>query len=185
MKKIILAVLFMTVAAVPSFAFSRDNEKVEADIKAGFIINPSVKTDNVSNDMNMTFSLGTDFYFYPAKVLGMGFGASNVFGSKAKNGSDAKFEFSNVYFALKPKITFDDYSVYYIGQYGFGMIRATDISGEVENGAYWGLGVGVEYESFIFELLYSVNNGKIKSGSDSADMQYSTLAFNFGYRFHY
>lgn len=186
MKKNILAVLLMLSLAAPSFAISRHNNKVEADIKAGFIINPSLKTDAGTNDMDMTFSIGTDFYYYAIQSIGLGLGANNIFGAKVKNsGSDARYEFSNLYFALKPKISFEDYSVYYLGQVGYGMIRATDFAGEIENGLYWGLGVGVEYESFIFELLYSTNNAKVKTGLDSSDITYSTLALNVGYRFHY
>lgn len=186
MKKNILTVLLILLLTTPLFALSRDNGKVEADIKAGFIINPSLKTDSGTTDMDMTFSIGTDFYYYAIKSIGMGLGANNIFGAKVKNGgSDAKYEFSNLYFALKPKISFSDYNVYYIGQIGYGLIRATDFAGTIENGMYFGIGVGVEYESFIFEILYSSNNGKIKSGSDSSDITYSTLALNMGYRFHY
>jgi len=186
MKKSILAVLLILSLAAPSFAISRHNGKVEADIKAGFIINPSLKTDSGTTDMDMTFSIGTDFYYYAIQSIGLGLGANNIFGAKVKNsGSDARYEFSNLYFALKPKISFEDYSVYYLGQIGYGIIRATDFAGTIENGLYWGLGVGVEYESFIFELLYSSNNATAKVGSDSSSIVYSTLALNVGYRFHY
>ena len=186
MKKNILAVLLMFALVTPSFALSRHNGKVEADIKAGFMINPSLKTGSGSTDMDMTFSIGTDFYYYAIQSIGLGLGANNIFGAKVKNSSsDAKYEFSNLYVALKPKISFEDYSIYYIGQFGYGIIRATDFAGEMENGLYWGLGVGVEYESFIFELLYSSNNATAKVGSDSTAITYSTLALNVGYRFHY
>lgn len=186
MKKNIITLLIVCFAVMPAFAMSRHGEKTEADIKVGVMINPAVKVDGSSTDMNMTFSLGTDFYYYPYRSFGFGLGANNIFGAKVKDsGSDAKYEFSNIYFAVKPKIVFDDYSVYYIGQLGYGMVRATDFEYDVENGLYWGLGVGVEYESFIFEILYSVNNSKIKTPTDSTDMQYSTLALNVGYRFHY
>jgi hypothetical protein len=133
----------------------------------------------------MPYSIGTDFYYDAVPSIGIGLGANNMFGAKVKEGGDAKYEFSNLYFALKPKISFDDYSIYYIGQIGYGLIRATDFAGSVENGLYFGIGVGVEYESFIFEILYSSNNGKLTAGSDSSDITYSTLALNIGYRFHY
>lgn len=186
MKKSIFAVIMIFVLTAPLFALSKYEGKTEADIKAGFMINPSLKTDAGTTDMNMTFSIGTDFYYYAVPSIGIGFGANNIFGAKVKDGGDdAKYEFSNLYFALKPKISFDDYSIYYIGQIGYGLIRATDFAGSVENGLYFGMGVGVEYESFIFEILYSANNGKLTAGSDSSDITYSTLALNIGYRFHY
>lgn len=56
----------------------------------------------------------------------------------------------------------------------------------VENGLYYGLGAGAEYNNFVVELMYKVNKSDIKyegSKLPKKDYDYSRTTLSFGYRF--
>lgn len=58
----------------------------------------------------------------------------------------------------------------------------------VENGLYYGLGAGAEYNNFVVELMYKVNRADIQyeyNGSKlpKKDYDYSRTTLSFGYRF--
>lgn len=132
----------------------------------------------------------------------MGFGINNNFNAELKDLTvgDMKFEseigFTNFYFAVKPKIEMQSEifnSIYFVGQLGYSILRFdSDYEGDKlseadGNGLYWGIGAGTEiYKNFIVELLYSVNYGSIKAVSymnGKADLTYTTLTLNVGYKF--
>ena len=58
----------------------------------------------------------------------------------------------------------------------------------VDNGLYYGLGAGVEYNNFVVELMYKVNRAEVQheyNGKKSSkyDYDYSRTTLSFGYRF--
>lgn len=58
----------------------------------------------------------------------------------------------------------------------------------VENGLYYGLGAGAEYNNFVVELMYKVNRADIQyenegNKSSKYDYDYSRTTLSFGYRF--
>ncbi|MGL5964242.1 MAG: outer membrane protein [Fusobacteriaceae bacterium] len=58
---------------------------------------------------------------------------------------------------------------------------------DVENGGYFGLGAGVEYNNFLMDLMYKLNTGKIES--DEADFSESLrnyrVTLSVGYKFNF
>ncbi len=152
-------------------------------------------------DTNMSVLIGAEFFYYLNKNVALGFGINNNFNAELKDLTvgDMKFEseigFTNFYFAVKPKIEMQSEifnSIYFVGQLGYGILRfdsdneGDKLSEADGNGLYWGIGAGTEiYKSFIVELLYSVNQGSIKrdTNGDTADLTYTTLTLNVGYKF--
>lgn len=66
--------------------------------------------------------------------------------------------------------------------------EAGKIKMSVDNGLYYGLGAGVEYNNFVVELMYKVNRAKVQheyNGAKSSkfDYDYSRTTLSFGYRF--
>lgn len=62
------------------------------------------------------------------------------------------------------------------------------IKTSVENGLYYGLGAGVEYNNFLVELMYKVNRADIQYEGKGVktpkyDYDYSRTTLSFGYRF--
>ena len=109
---------------------------------------------------------------------------------------ESEIGFTNFYFAVKPKIEMQSEifnSIYFVGQLGYGILRfdSDNEGGKLSeadgNGLYWGIGAGTEiYKNFIVELLYSVNYGSIKAVkflNGTADLTYTTLTLNVGYKF--
>ena len=162
---------------------------------------------NTDADTNMSVLIGAEFFYYLNKNIALGFGINNNFNADLKGldvdsrGERVKFEseigFTNFYFAVKPKIEMQSEifnSIYFVGQLGYGILRFdSDFFGEGKlseadgNGLYWGIGAGTEiYKNFIVELLYSVNYGSIKTVmymNGTADLTYTTLTLNVGYKF--
>ena len=155
-------------------------------------------------DTNMSVLIGAEFFYYLNKNVALGFGINNNFNADLKDMEvdDLKFEseigFTNFYFAVKPKIELESEifnSVYFLGHLGYGILRFEDngwgdkLCEADGNGLYWGIGAGTEiYKNFIVELLYSYNCGSIKglepyASGAKADLTYTTLTLNVGYKF--
>ena len=102
--------------------------------------------------------------------------------------------FINIYATIKPKLSD---SIYAIAQIGYGIPNFdfdNYYNGYYENykidggGIYGGLGAGIEYKSFIFEVLYSINTATFKDDKDLTYygeyvFRYSAFSFNVGYKF--
>ena len=193
MKKSILAVLLSITFITPVFA--SEKKDMDLDLKFGYTLDTSVKLyldeKTYSGATNRGCVLATDFYYYVASDLGLGLGINYTLDSKADYGRDDKYGFTNVYFAVKPKMDLDSDildSFYFIGQIGYGFFRLDckdESSPGTENGLYWGLGVGLEImEHFVLELIHSFNYGYVEVNNDRKDMKYSLLAINVGYKFN-
>ncbi len=62
------------------------------------------------------------------------------------------------------------------------------INSSIDNGLYYGLGAGAEYNNFIVELMYKVNRADVQyedkgSKSPKFDYDYSRTTLSIGYRF--
>lgn len=192
MKKSLLAVLMMFALVLPVLASESGDMEVVG--KLGLNLAPTVKLEaagqSETEDANAAFALGADFFYNVNPSVALGLGITNVFNSEIKETDGAKIGFTNIYFAVKPKIALESEifnSLYFLGQVGYGMTRISDADGidNIENGLYWGIGIGTEIQSFIVEVLYSVNSLKFDGfGSpEKIDGTYSTIALNVGYKF--
>ena len=221
MKKSLLALLLAAALVTPAFA-----EKGEMEIvgKLGLNLNPNVAASgelakngefnphvygDCDCDVNKSFLIGAEFFYYLKKNFALGFGINNNFDADLqdlRNGElklNSKIGFTNLYLAVKPKIELKSESfksIYFLGQLGYGLLRFDStykirdnneekLAEADSNGLYWGIGVGTELrENFIVELLYSVNCGSIKDKFDTgrtADLTYKTLTLNVGYKFNF
>ncbi|MBR3655401.1 MAG: outer membrane beta-barrel protein [Elusimicrobia bacterium] len=166
--------------------------------KGGFIPTGGPYKGEGTSDVNMSVLIGAEFFYYLNKSVALGFGINNNFNADLKDtknqmqNNKGEVGFTNFYFAVKPKIELQSEifnSIYFIGQLGYGIFRFDGHRhGESDgNGLYWGIGAGTEiYKNFIVELLYSANNGSIKDKyghGDTADLTYTTLTLNVGYKF--
>ncbi len=204
MKKSILAVLLAVTLVVPIFASEKKDK--ELDLKFGYTLDTNVKlylvdpdvVENPYTDSGATDKgciLETDFYYYVASNFALGLGINYIFDSKANYGWSDKYGFTNVYFAIKPKMDLDSDildSFYFIGQIGYGFFRFEHDKDNympnqsTSNGLYWALGVGLEIATnFILELIHSFNYGSVDTTNNTNDVTYSLLAINIGYKFNF
>ena len=196
MKKSLLTLLLAIALVSPVFATEKGD--MEADVKLGYTLSNSVEFDAYfekhSGSTDNSFILGADFYYYVHSKVGLGAGINYIFDSTADYGFDDKYGFTNIYFAVKPKLDLQSdifTSVYLIGQLGYGIFRfeydtlgGTGQSCDTKSGLYWGIGAGIEIvKNFIFELIYSCNDANVVDFD--ADIKYSAFSINLGYKFNF
>lgn len=190
MKKSLLAVLLAFVLVTPVFA--ADEGSMELDVKAGFTFMAKGDIDKVGDgDVNSSFLIGADFFYYVKPEFAIGAGITNIFNSKIQNTpGDPKLGFTNIYAQGKYVIdTQDDVfnNVYPFLQIGYGIVNVDCDYVEVDsNGIYWGIGFGTTIkENVKLELMYLHNSATFKATGTSftADATYSALAIKIGYKF--
>lgn len=205
MKKNLFVVLLALTLAVPAFANQKGDMEIlgklgltltsKVDCSGSFVDEGGFSPTSFSgkSDTNMSFLITAEFFYYLNNSFAIGCGINNNFNADLKDTKEFKGEvgFTNFYLALKPKIelnseTFN--SLYFIGQLGYGIFRFDSRNGKADgNGLYWGLGAGTEVmKNFIVELLYSFNYGSLKDKlghGHTANLTYSTLSLNIGYKF--
>ena len=66
---------------------------------------------------------------------------------------------------------------------------STKCSTKVENGLYYGIGAGAEYNNFVVDLMYKVNRAEIKISDEGdrikKDLDYSRVTLSVGYKFNF
>ncbi|AKL98097.1 hypothetical protein [Endomicrobium proavitum] len=152
------------------------------------------------------FNATAELYYYPVKFLGLGFGVKQQFDRKIENFGEIAI--TNFYVSVKPKLTLPadwgiDY-VYGLFQGGYGLfIHDYKLSSlptydliptKTEGGLYYAAGIGCEFNNFVFELLFCVNESTIKANgivestgeqtAGSLDAKYTTTNINIGYKFN-
>ncbi len=69
-------------------------------------------------------------------------------------------------------------------EYTYGKKR--EISTKVDNGAYFGIGAGVEYNNFTTDIMYKITKSKVKVGSqEKDDYNNSRVTLSVGYKFNF
>lgn len=207
MKKSLLAVLLAVVLITPVFANMGQESKFDVVGKLGAVISPSFdSTFSISDYQNYagyassSFAIALEGYYKFDEKLAVGLGISHIFQSELSTTYDNQFDdkpklgFTNIYVSLKPSLS---ENIYAIGQIGYGISSGSFYKDYNQGnqtlkvdggGVYFGLGAGIEYKSFLFEVLYSINNATFKeaniftSGMDRA-FKYSAFTLNIGYKF--
>ena len=63
------------------------------------------------------------------------------------------------------------------------------LSTSMDNGIYYGIGIGAEYNNFLMELMYKTNKAEMEvtDGIDKikGDLDYSRVTLSFGYKFNF
>ncbi len=200
MKKLLAVVLLAAAMVAPAFAAEKGS--MEIDGKLGILFSPTIKIEadggeSHSSDLDTTFSLGADFFYYVANEIAVGAGLEYVFESEVKESNGfMKYGATNLFVQAKYDIAVQNdviNNIYPIVQLGYGInsVGGKDADYvDLENGLYWGIGLGTTIkENFIVELLYSFNYGTQKPKEvypgepDSADMTVKTFKLKVGYKF--
>ena len=168
--------------------------------------NPSLCYNRYAGNADSTFAIALEGYYKLDEKLSVGLGISYGFESKLSANGDvnafyddgkAKLGFTNIYLSVKPNLS---ESIYAIGQIGYGISHGSfydsyngyytpEQTFKVDGGGvYFGLGAGVEYKSFLFEVLYSINTATFKekycySAGTEEIFTYSAFNVNVGYKF--
>lgn len=199
MRKFLAVVLLTTALVAPAFAAEKGG--MEIDGKLGVLFNTTLKAEangiSQSSDIDTTFSLGADFFYYVEKEIAVGAGLEYVVLSELEK-SNGKMKYGTTNFFVQAKYDIDIQNdifnnIYPIVQLGYGINTlggGIEDFADVKNGIYWGIGLGTTIkENFIVELLYSFNYGTcepknhVPGEPDSMDVTYKTLKLKAGYKF--
>ena len=213
MKKSLLALLLAVALVAPAFASS--DSKFDVVGKVGVLVAPNFDSpygipslcyNHYDGNADSTFAIALEGYYKLDEKLSVGLGISYGFESELSTNGDvstfsnndkAKLGFTNIYLSVKPSLS---ESIYAVGQIGYGISHGSfydtfnDYNGPGQTfkvdggGLYFGLGAGVEYKSFLFEVLYSVNTATLKekynySAGTEDIFTYSAFNVNIGYKF--
>ena len=190
-------------------------ELAETIFKIGFEANGKHKTDGqymidyfsytatTAEDVNDGVSLSVEQVIYANNNYGLGGGIAYQIERELKD-YEGKFNFIPIYGLAKLRtVPRDIYqpSFYLTGQLGYNILEGDrDYKGKdgvLDGGLYYGIGGGLSFKNgFLFELLYSVNNGSYEAqgvGYDgygyffpykiNVDIEYSLIRLSIGYSF--
>lgn len=207
MKKILLGLMIISASAIAT-------ENMNIYLKTGLDISgkfdkkevvPGQYTNkSTSEDSGFEFSTEITREFYPNLELGLGFSYQD----HSKPESIIDFEQGKI-----QNTGYDSFPVYAIAKYNipieskikpyvkadFGYsfnfnekdLKAGEerIKTSIDNGIYYGIGAGAEYNNFIVELVYKVNKADIQYEIDGIktpkqDYNYSRTTLSIGYKFN-
>ena len=138
--------------------------------------------------------------------LGLGVAYQNHAGLKSENRNGVNYEIGK----------YDSAPLYVVGKYNFttfengitpyvkanvgysfnfnskdGEIAGVNYSTKIDDGFYYGVGTGMEYNNFTVDIMYQANQAKVKGTVDGAtdshkkSLDYSRVTLGFGYKFSY
>lgn len=159
---------------------------------------------NKSESDRLGFDLTTEVTkeFYPNLELGLGLSYQDH--GRPEAGKVGNYKFQNTRYKSLPIYGVAKYNIpmesnikpYLKADLGYSFnfdekdlkVENEKIKMSVDNGLYYGLGAGVEYNNFVVELMYKVNRAEVQheyNGKKSSkyDYDYSRTTLSFGYRF--
>ena len=169
--------------------------------------NEGIKLSNGdTKKMGYEFSLENTRNITDNFELGLGVSYQNHAGLKSQNKNNVNYKIGK----------YDSLPIYLVGKYNFntfengitpyiktnvgysfnfnskdGNIADIEYSTKVNNGFYYGIGTGIEYNNLTLDLMYQANQAKVKgtmegnTSSNKKSLDYSRVTLGFGYKFSY
>lgn len=115
-----------------------------------------------------------------------GIGTGYQINPKNKDSSIGKYDSVPVYITLKYDFNLDSQLTPYLkGNLGYAFNFKETAKNKVNDNAYAGAGVGVEYENFFTDIMYQVTFAKIEpENGKKEDLDYSRVTLSLGYKFN-
>jgi opacity protein-like surface antigen len=194
MKKVLIGLTALTMA---TSVMAAGRTVVETRVGGSFA--GAYKTESDSAWDKKTSGIG-----YEVAVEGMqevsdnfflGLGVAYQNHAKSKNAlTDTKIEkaqiFKSVPVYLTAKYQFDlglEFVPFVKANLGYSFnLKGDKLMGEkqkMENGLYYAVGAGVDYNNFVMDLSYQVNQGKVDSVIGKLKADHSRVTLGLGYRF--
>ena len=206
MKRSLSVLLLVAFLVLPLFAM--DKGKSEIDVKIGANISPNfivsgndalaaysgneIEPKSLNNgigvDGKIGFVVGLEYFYYVMKDLGVGFGVNKAFPITVIGEDYVKLDSTNIYATAKQNIKVEGFldNVYFLGRIGYAInnVESDMADGiEIDNGLLWALGVGVEKNNILLEVVYSVSYFKFGSDEIKVDVTESGFGVQVGYKF--
>jgi hypothetical protein len=190
MKKVSVLILMVLFLTVSSGVMAQNPGYFEAKLGLETFGNGDISYQGFSYDDDTDAGISlTGEYKVPLKnnQWTFGGGLNYQFGRAIDNPGAEDFNFTSFYGLAQYDMV--DSPIYLLGKLGYNTLNLDNIpSGADENGGlYYGLGAGVNFgenNQYVFEALYSVNNGELEENNgDTYDFDYSLFALSLGMKF--
>ena len=204
MKKVLLGL-----AVISSMAMAAEGTnlylKTGADISGKFDkVNILGENANKSESDRLGFDLTAEVTreVYPNLELGLGLsyqdhGRPESVNHQGEKGQNTGYKSLPIYGVVKYNLPLESNIKPYLKAdlgYSFNFAEKDlktsnlSINSSIDNGLYYGLGAGAEYNNFIVELMYKVNRADVQYNGDRKkspkfDYDYSRTTLSIGYRF--
>ncbi len=198
MKRVFIVLLVTLILTLSFSTLTMAASKVMVSYDMGGKYNASKDLwwddDNKIYDTDSGFSVGFEFTNDNRKVE-FGFGLESQLERSLTDFDNAEFKFDNMYGVMYINMSDEkNFAPFFVGRVGFNMHSGNNtykkdvfnLDTELSNGLYYAVGFGFNSERTLAELLYTVNNSRITSNSDSdfkRNISYSKMSFVFGYKF--
>lgn len=210
MKKILLGLMVLSFTAIAA-------DETKLYFKTGLDISREFKNDYIRGDVSnrgvdgeggFEFAIEGTREFYPNLELGLGIAlqdhgkpdkVSLSYNQTFQIIKNTGYKSLPVYAIVKYNIPLESSIKPYLKAdlgyaYNFGEEDAREIldgpiaKTSVDNGVYYGLGAGIEYNNFLFEIMHKVNKADISYSFNDGDhlkgkYDYSRTTLSVGYRF--
>lgn len=166
------------------------------DIKGVNIFSGSIREGGVdlkgdkTENSDYGISLSAEQYGYISRFVAAGLGIGFQFKRCLKE-SPGRFGFLPLYAALKVRfVSMEDYHFYAVAHLGYNFLLANSQyldKSTVNGGLYYAGGVGASYNSYVFQVLYCVNNASVNYSNSFAgdkvdrDVMHSKIGLYIGY----
>ncbi|MCL1971708.1 MAG: hypothetical protein FWG57_01815 [Endomicrobia bacterium] len=166
---------------------------IALDLKGSHVFSGEVNNSGIDKTEKADYgiSLSAEQYGYVSRFAAIGLGIGFQF-KRCLEESPGRFGFLPLYGAFKMRfISEEDYHFYAVAHLGYNFLLANsaylDNKSDAGGGLYYAGGLGASYNRYVFQVLYSVNNGSVKYSSPYAvarvdkDVKYSKVGFYVGY----
>ncbi|MBN2040254.1 MAG: hypothetical protein JW864_09450 [Spirochaetes bacterium] len=174
-----------------SFGSSGYMKSGYATFKGGYDMTGNAEIENVESDIESSYCVSFEFLSMMGQGFGLGVGAIYQFarGIDESGLENSEFQFIPLYGLIKffiPTTYLAPFGILHVG-YNF-FLGNDEFKGDsdLEGGLYWGVGGGIMLSNGLqFELLYSVDNGKIINDDSDAEMdvKYTKITLSAGFNF--
>ena len=178
MKRILIAMILVATYVL--------GDTIESFVEYNFEKNYSFKNGTELKKKKADLSLNFEFYSpQEGKIMG-GWGVGQVSG-KVEGYSSNEINLMPYYIVSKYYLSGKSGTGFFVKGQGGGYLTKTilgdtDISNiSIDNGWYYGVGVGAEYKDFILQVLYREYLGDSTVNGIGTKFEYSTTTLSLGY----
>ncbi len=178
MKKVLIAMILVATYVL--------GDTIESFVEYNFEKNYSFKNGTELKKKKADLSLNFEFYSpQEGKIMG-GWGVGQVSG-KVEGDSSNEINLMPYYIVSKYYLSGKSGTGFFVKGQGGGYLTKTilgdtDISNiSIDNGWYYGVGVGAEYKDFILQVLYREYLGDSTVNGIDTKFEYGTTTLSLGY----
>ena len=195
MKKIVLGLLVISLLIFSGSAMAQNQGYFQAQIGLDVFGDLDVNVDNFSEseDVETGVSLIGE-YKVPMYNSQWTWGGGITYQLERAEDVDlgaTDFNYTSFYGLAQYEVS--DNPLYIVGKLGYNTLSVDvpiDVNYDESGGLYYGVGAGYNFgedENYVFEILYSVNNGELDvsgpDGTETIDLEYSKFTASVGMKF--